>query len=111
MARFDQNKEFFTKTVDCLIVDEAHSIKRSNKVSACIEQLTALYRFGFTGTLAEAKEDKFKNLGVLGPVRYEITSKDLRDSGFLSDVTIHQIRLAYSRTFAPPRYREEVEFL
>lgn len=111
LSRFDENRKFFVEGVDCLMVDEAHSIKRGNKVSKCIEKMRAPYRFGFTGTLAEAREDRLKNLGTLGPVRYEITSKELRDEGFLADVTVHMVRLRYGEHFAMHRYQEEIEFL
>lgn len=111
LSRFKQNEKFFRETIDCLIVDEAHSIKHSNKVSEAIKKMRAWYRFGFTGTLAEERQDKMKNLGMLGPVRYQKTSKELRDAGFLSDVTIHSIRLNYLQTFAMDGYRDEIEFL
>lgn len=110
LARFNQNQKFFTESIDCLIVDEAHSIKRSNKVSKMLEKMTALYRYGFTGTLAENVEDKYRNLGLLGPVRYEITSKELRDEGFLTNVQVNQLVLHYSFSESLP-YREEITFL
>lgn len=111
LSRFEENEKFFRETVDCLIVDEAHSMKKSNKVSKCIEKMSAFYRFGFTGTLAEEKEDKMKNLGILGPVRYTKTSKELRDEGFLSDVTIYSLKLKYPELFSFDGYREEIEFM
>lgn len=111
MSRFAVNEKFFKNTIDCLIVDEAHSIKRSNKVSKLLEKMNAHYRFGFTGTLAENKEDKMKNLGILGAVRYTITSKELRDEGFLTDVTAHNVILHYPERYAMENYREEIEFL
>lgn len=111
MSRFQANEKFFKNTIDCLIVDEAHSIKKNNKVSKLLEKMNAYFRFGFTGTLAENKEDKMKNLGILGAVRYTKTSKELRDEGFLTDVTAHIVKLHYPQMFAMENYREEVEFL
>lgn len=111
LSRFEQNEKFFRNTIDCLIVDEAHSMKKGNKVSKQIEKMGAFYRFGFTGTLAEEKEDRMKNLGILGPVRYTKTSKELRDEGFLSDVTIYSMKLHYKEMFSFDGYREEIEFM
>lgn len=111
LSRFKQYEKFWRNEFDCLIVDEAHSIKRDNKISTCIEKIITKYRFGFTGTLAEEEEDKMKNLGLLGPVRYEKTSKELRDSGFLSNVIVRKANLIYPETYGELRYREELEEL
>lgn len=111
LSRFDQYEKLWRNGFDCLIVDEAHSIKRDNKISKCIEKISTKYRFGFTGTLAENEEDKIKNLGLLGPVRYEKTSKELRDAGFLANVVIKKANLIYPETPEKLSYREEVEEL
>lgn len=111
LSRFDQYEKLWRNGFDCLIVDEAHSIKRDNKISKCIEKISAKYRFGFTGTLAENEEDKIKNLGLLGPVRYEKTSKELRDAGFLANVVIKKANLIYPKTPEKLSYRKEVEEL
>lgn len=66
---------------------------------------------GFTGTLAENEEDKYKNLGILGPVRYEKTSKELRDEGFLSNVIVNTLELTGYRGQRHIKYLEEVEYL
>ena len=64
LSRFSQYEKIWRNGFDCLIVDEAHSIKRGNMVSKCIEKIVTKYRFGFTGTLAEEVEDKIKNIGL-----------------------------------------------
>ena len=97
LARYEANKKFFDEKIDCLIVDEAHSIKRNNKVSKFIGKMQTRYRFGFTGTLAENEEDKMRNIGLLGPIMYQKTSKELRDEGFLSDVLVQILNLNYSK--------------
>lgn len=48
LSRFNQYEKFWRENIDCLIVDEAHSIKRGNKVSDCIAKMQSFYRFGFT---------------------------------------------------------------
>lgn len=65
LSRFKQYEKKWKNGFDCLIVDEAHSIKRDNEISKCIAKIVTKYRFGFTGTLAEKYEDKIKNLGLL----------------------------------------------
>lgn len=111
LSRFAQYEKFWRTGFDCLIVDEAHSIKRDNKISKCIEKIVTKYRFGFTGTLAENTEDRIKNLGLLGPVRYEKTSKQLRDEGVLSNVIVRKANLIYPESHEKMNYREEVEHL
>lgn len=111
LSRFAQYEKIWKTGFDCLIVDEAHSIKRDNKISKCIEKIITKYRFGFTGTLAENIEDRIKNLGLLGPVRYEKTSKQLRDEGVLSNVIVRKANLIYPESHDKMNYREEVEHL
>ena len=112
LARFATNEKFFREKIDCLIVDEAHSIKRDNKVSKCIEKMRNKYRFGFTGTLAENREDKMRNLGLLGHVIYEKTSKELRDEGFLTSATVQILNLEYTKNICKGlEYQAEKEWL
>lgn len=110
LSRFYQYEKIWRNGFDCLIVDEAHSIKRDNKISKCIEKIVTKYRFGFTGTLAENEEDKIKNIGLLGEVRYIKTSKELRDEGFLANVIIRKANLFYPQTF-DFSYKKEIEYL
>ena len=111
LSRYNQYKNQWVNGFDCLIVDEAHSIKRGNKISKCISNMNTKYRFGFTGTISESSKDYMKNFGILGPIRYEKTSKELRDDNFLSDVIIKNLNLIYPEQ--PPRltYQQEIEEL
>lgn len=111
LSRWEQYKKFWTDKIDCLIVDEAHSLKHSNEVSKCISKVHSEYKFGFTGTLAETKEDKFKTIGLLRPVRYEKTSKELRDERFLTDVLVRRLNLVYPEKPYFMSYKNEVLFL
>lgn len=52
LARFDQYNKIWKEGFDCLIVDEAHSIKRTNKVSKCIEKVRTEYKFRLYGYLS-----------------------------------------------------------
>ena len=111
LMRFLQYRDFFVNKLDCLIVDEAHSIKRQNKITKCISKIKCDYKFGFTGTLAEERENYYKTIGLLGAIRYEKTSKELRDEGYLSSVKIRLLNLEYSERFHKMFYREELEFI
>ena len=112
LARFAANEKFFREKIDCLIVDEAHSIKRDNKVSKCIEKMRNKFRYGFTGTLAENREDKMRNIGLLGHVIYEKTSKELRDEGFLTSATVQILNLEYTKNICKGLdYQAEKEWL
>ena len=111
LSRWNQYKKFWTDKIDCLIVDEAHSLKHANEVSKCISKVHSPYKFGFTGTLAESKEDRFKTIRLLGPVRYEKTSKELRDEGFLTDVAVRRLKLTYPESHGYMNYKDEVAYL
>lgn len=111
LTRWYQYEDLWRNSFDCLIVDEAHSLKRDNEISKCISKIVTEYRFGFTGTLAENTEDKFKCLGLLGPVRYEKTSKELRDEGFLSEVVVHRLQIKYSQKYRAEDYNDEINYL
>ena len=112
LARWASNEKFFKEKIDCLIVDEAHSIKKDNKVSKYIEKMKTKYRYGFTGTLAENREDKMRNLGLLGHIIYEKTSKELRDEGFLTSATVQILNLNYTKNVCKGLdYQAEKEWL
>ena len=112
LSRWEPNKKFFINEIDAIIVDEAHSMKKSNKIAKYIEKIPAIYRFGFTGTLAENMEDRFKCFGVLGPIRYQKSSKELRDEGVLSNVKVYVLNFDYENVTPKfSSYRDEIVFL
>ncbi len=96
--------------VDLLIVDEAHTITSKNKISKVISKFKTPNRFGFTGTLPKTPMDRWKVLGTFGPVIYEKNSKELRDEGFLSNVSVKMVKLIHPKP-KKFQYNEELDFV
>lgn len=119
-SQFEQYKDELKK-FDCIIVDEAHQLKSTNKISKIISQLPAKFRYGFTGTLPDNDLDKWSLIGKIGPVRYVLSSAELREGKFLTPVssTIFRIPLENVPTYnedsegnkQPFTYMDEVEWV
>ena len=98
-----------------VIGDEAHNFKAkslSDILSKCKE---AEYRFGTTGTLDGSQVHKLVLEGHFGP-SYKVTStKDLMDSGALSDLKINVLLLKYTdeecQKVIKQKYQAEVDFI
>jgi superfamily II DNA or RNA helicase len=98
-----------------LLVDEAHGAQ-AKEIKRIAEAATnATYRIGLTGTL---KKDKLFNatiVGLFGPVRNVITTKELMDRGDVSKLRIKAIEIQYSEVLPKvkkmERYHKEIEWL
>lgn len=93
-SKFEDNE--WIKFVDVVIVDEAHKCGSSTKLSKMISQIKTNHKFGFTGTLPESNIDKWNVIGKIGPVLIDMSSYELRESGFLSDVKIDIFNIQYN---------------
>lgn len=98
------------KKINLLIVDEVHSVSAKNKISKIVSKFTTPNKFGFTGTLPKTPRDVWKIVGLFGPVIYEMSSKELRDQGFLVNVYIKMLKLLHpkKRRFS---YKNELDFV
>ena len=100
---------------DAIIIDEAHKLKRGNKINKVLDKIQADIRFGFTGTLPDEKEDAMCIEGKIGPVIYKKTSVDLKE--YLAPACCNIVELDYQNQpdwFAPEdlkRYRQEYDFI
>lgn len=106
--------EFFEKYKG-VIVDECHSVKAS-VVNRLLKQCTnSIYRLGTTGTLPTPKADLFDILSVLNQVVFQITSKELIDSGVLTRMIVANILVKYPDEFISKNknrsYPEEVKLV
>jgi superfamily II DNA or RNA helicase len=108
------------KDIKLLIVDEVHKLKHGNKVNKIIDQITAKYRFGLTGTMPDTKIDEWNIIGKLGKIIYKKQSIDLRDQNYISQVHVAILKVNYwdLPTFTRPSatnptagYEEEIHFL
>ena len=80
-------------TIDMVVVDETHSIKRESEVSSYVNSLETPIRFGMTGTLPENVEDVWNVKGIIGPVLYTEKITTLQEQKILSDIKIVPIRI------------------
>jgi len=108
------------KEIGLLLVDEVHICKRSNLINKILDQIPAIYRFGFTGTLPDNDLDQWNIFGKFGRIVYKKKSIDLRNQKYISDVSIAVLKLFYKYlpTFSTASslnpiqaYEEEIQFL
>jgi len=115
--KFDEN--LWIKSVDLLIVDEAHKFNKGNKCSKVLEKIKTPNKFGFTGTLPADNIDKWNVIGKIGPVLIEKSSYELREGKFLTNVSIKIFGLEYKTKpikvkntgDTTENYRNELQFL
>ena len=93
-SKFEDND--WIKYVDTLVVDECHTIKKSNKISKMVNQITTNNKFGLTGTLPDNKPDEWNILGKLGKVIYDKDSYELRLESYLTNVDVKVIEVKYN---------------
>lgn len=107
-AKFGEFK--WITEVDLLICDEAHRNSASSKLSKIISKIKTPNKFGFTGTLPKDKVDQWKVIGTFGPIIYEKKSKELRDAGFISNVSIRILNLIHTK-IKNKSFQEEITYL
>ena len=108
------------KDIKLLVIDEVHKIKYGNKINKVVEQIPALFRYGFTGTLPDYKIDQWNIFGKIGRVIYHKESITLRDQNYISQVHVAALKLTYKDVprFTTPSmhnptagYEEEITWL
>ena len=92
-SQFDNND--WIKYIDVLVVDECHTIKKSNKVSKMVNKIHTFNKFGLTGTLPDDKPEQWNVIGKLGKVIYDKDSYQLRLESYLTNVDIKIINIGY----------------
>jgi len=110
-----KNHESFFEDYEVVIIDECHNAKSMAINSVMKKCKRATYRLGFTGTMPTEKADEYNIKSVLGPVIFELKSKELIDRGILSKIYIANILLKYSKQDVDLQkgrsYPEEVRFI
>jgi len=107
-AKFGANK--WITDVDLLLVDEVHRSHSNSNLAKLINKIKTPNKFGFTGTLPPDNLDLWKVIGTFGPVIYEKSSKELRDEGFISDVSIRILKLIHPKR-KKMNYQDEIKYL
>ena len=107
------------ENIDMLVIDEVHKLRKGNEVNKLVNSIKTHYKFGFTGTLPEDKEDQWNIIGKVGPIIYEKNSFDLRLEQYVSNVTVQMLNIFYQEVpkrdksnFNPTDfYRKELDFI
>lgn len=80
---------------DVVICDEVH-LAAAAVISKVVESSSNAYvRFGFTGTLQDAKCHRLVILGHFGPEKRVIETKELMDQGYISNLLIKCVLFKY----------------
>ena len=91
------NPKFFEK-FDVVCIDECHKADCQSIKDILSQDFVKnlKIRFGFSGTLPdEGTIDSFATQALLGPCVQDLTSRELIDSGFLTEPNITQIHIHY----------------
>lgn len=109
-----QPKSWF-KQFNVIFGDEAHQFKAKSLTSTMEKMDNIRYRIGTTGTLDNKKVHRLVLEGIFGPVHKVTTTKQLMDSGRLSNLNIMCVILKYSEEIRKERknktYQEEMDWL
>jgi superfamily II DNA or RNA helicase len=111
---YKQSESFF-KDFDAVLIDECHNAKSISISSVMKKCKNADYRLGFTGTMPTEKSDEMNIKSSLGPLIFELKSKELIDRGVISMIYIANILLKYPNEVVAVQkgrsYPEEVRFI
>lgn len=83
------------QNADMLVLDEAHHASSKSWTRVC-EHCMAQYRFAYTATVHD-DPGKYSYIdlvliGLVGPIIFEVRSKELRDRGFLADPLVTVVK-------------------
>jgi len=91
-----KKKPSYFHKFDVVIVDEGHLAKADQLTKILESSVNASIRYGFTGTLQDTEMHKLVILGLLGPDKKIIGTKQLMDEGYVANLTIKVLLLKYS---------------
>lgn len=94
------------KSVDLVIVDEVHSLRKGNALNQVVDAFDTPHRFGFTGTMPSSQEDQWSVKGLIGPIITNVSSADLRDMNYIAQLTAIIVNITYNN---PPTHRPDFD--
>lgn len=111
---YKQPKAWFDQ-FDVVFGDEAHQFK-AKSLSAVMEKMTNVrYRVGTTGTIDNKKVHKLVLEGIFGTLHRVTTTKQLMETGQVSDLKIKCLLLKYDDTIRQmmkkATYQKEMDFI
>lgn len=100
---------------DYIIGDEAHLFKAKSLATIMTSCINTKYRIGLTGTLDGTKTHKLVLEGLFGRAKHVITTRELIDTGKVSDFEIKCLVLkhddAICKEMKSKTYPEEIQYL
>lgn len=111
---YKQPEEWF-QSFDVVIGDEAHLFKAQSLTSIMTNLKECQYRFGLTGTLDGTQTHRLVLEGLFGKVKQITTTKELIDTGKLSQFKIKALILKHSESscqlMKSSKYKDELDFI
>lgn len=111
---YKQPRHYFQQ-FDCIIGDEVHEFEAKSTKNIMEAAISTPYRFGFTGTLREAKTNKLVIEGLFGPSIQVMTNAESIRRGESANIEIRMnvLRWAekYQKEASGLKYNEEMEWL
>ena len=111
---YKQPKGWF-RQFDVMFGDEAHQFKAKSLTDTMSKMDDIPYRIGTTGTLDNKKVHRLVLEGIFGPVYRVTTTKQLMDSGRLSELKITCVMLKYKdevrEAMKRAQYQDEMDFI
>lgn len=106
--------EWFNQ-IKTVVVDEVHEAK-AKSIKGIMERMpNTKYRFGFTGTLDNVHCNRLVIEGLTGPVKRDVSTKDLIDRGDLAELRTKILTLKYTdeerSKVIKMDYADEMDFL
>lgn len=113
-GRTKMPREWFQQ-FEVVIGDEAHTCKATSLIKILSSLDNCKYRFGTTGTLDDNPLNRITIEGLFGPQYQVVTTKDLMESGHVSNLKIKCIVLKYPDHVCKEQrgktYHEEIDFI
>ena len=100
---------------DVVICDECHKAKAKCITDIMTKLKDCPNKFGFTGTLDGTQTHKMILTGLFGPVRQNVSTKELQDQNYLSELKIKAIILKHPqkacKELSSATYHEEADWI
>lgn len=106
-------KQNFFSNYNSIMVDETHGLKSNQMAEISKKCVNAEFRNGFTGTMPPNKSDYQTVVSFLGPVCFNISTKELIDRNVLSKIKIKNLIVKYKPEYcnALRDYDSEMKFV
>lgn len=85
----------WTESIDVLIVDEVHKVRKGNKINKLIKKILTYHKFGFTGTLPEEPLDQWNIFSKFGSVKYSKKAHELKLESYVTPAKVIGLKLHY----------------